>query len=254
MKQAARLTAIATCMLSVVSTGSSFAQEVVDEVSNWREQAVSFLTWRGTPLSLDADGSFEQTEKSSLCVRLNNYGCVKQGSDPWNGSDGRRDDKGHAAFDDPAFSIRAVVRDYCAKHRRGLRSASEIAAAYSPWCDTLGSVAVRGGWARSCNDDPRPPADFSGPVCKKPEGEPSAAQCASCNCPSRIAVRWLEGLPSADAPIGPADDLKLFDAQGQPDSDVLSVVLKNKIRIELGGFEPTAEIIERGIELAGSCR
>ena len=254
MRQPVILVALAACMLAVLRTGPSGAQEVVSEASNWREQAVQSLTWYGTPLSLDDTGGFEQTERTSLCVRLNNYGCVKQGSSPWNGSDGRRDDKGHAAFQDPTFSVRAVVRDYCSKHRRGLRSAAAIADAYSPWCDTLGSVAVKDGWARSCSDSPHPPADFAGPVCRKPEGEPSDAQCASCNCPSKIASDWLIGLASDDAPLGSADDLKLFDAQGQPNEDVLAVILKNKMRIELGGFVPTADVIERGIDLAGVCR
>jgi len=254
MKRAAILTAFAVCMLAALMAVPSAAQEVVSEAANWRDQALQSLTWRGTPLSLNTEGGFEQTERISLCVRFNNYGCVKQGSSPWDGSDGRRDDKGHAVFKDPAYSVRAVVRDYCSKHRRGLRSAADIAAAYSPWCDTLGSVAVKDQWARSCSDDPRPPADFAGPVCQKPEGEPSDAQCGSCNCPSRIASQWLNGLVIDDAQIRPADDLKLFDAQGQPNEAVLSIVLKNKMLIELGGFQPTTAVVERGIELAGVCR
>jgi hypothetical protein len=241
-------------MLAFPAVVPCAAQEVVSEAANWREQAVEWLTWRGTPLSLNAAGGFEQTERTSLCVRFNNYGCVKQGNSPWDGSDGRRDDKGHAVFQDPAYSVRAVVRDYCSKHRRGLRSAVDIAAAYSPWCDTLGSVAVKDGWARSCSDNPRPPADFAGPICQQPESEPSDEQCGSCNCPSRIASQWLNGLPIDAGQIRPTDDLQLFDVQGQPNKAVLAVVLKNKMLIELGGFQPTAAVIERGIELAGVCR
>lgn len=238
----------------LITSTSVLADEVVTEAKNWREQAVKSLTYKGKSLSLNRQGGFSETKKTPLCVRLNNYGCVKQGNDPWNGSGGKRDSKGHAVFEDPAYSIRAVVRDYCSKHRRGLRSAIALADAYSPWCDTLGSLAVYKGWGRSCDDLPNPPDEFPGPFCKEPEGEPSDNQCASCNCPSRLAKLWLDGIDIDETSHGPYDDLALFDTQGAPNREVLSTMLQNKMQIELGGFEPTDELIAIGISLAGECR
>jgi hypothetical protein len=229
---------------------TTHANEVVIEATNWEKQAIRSLTFKGERLTLNEMGGFIETEKKPLCVRLNNYGCVKQGNEPWDGSDGRRDSKGHAVFNDPTYSVRAVVRDYCTKHKSGIRSAVELANAYSPWCDTLGSIAVYKGWGRSCSDSPQPPSGFVGPICKRPDGEPTEKQCASCNCPNRLAKQWLIGLEQD----GNTPKLMLFDSNGKPNVVALTILLKNKIRIELGGFEPTDAVLERGISLAGTCR
>jgi hypothetical protein len=229
----------------------AIADSVVAQADNWLKQAAESLLYKGEPLTLNGQGGFNETAKKPLCVRLNNYGCVKQGRDPWNGSSGKRDSKGHAVFDDPAYSVRAVVRDYCSKHRRGVRSAVALANAYSPWCDTLGSLPVYKGWGRSCGDPPLPPANFDGPFCQDPNGEPSQEQCAACNCPSNIAKHWLKGLTGIDDPYA---NLELFDDQGVANPETLATLLRNKMRIELGGFVPTDEVLNNGISLAGDCR
>ena len=204
------------CLVSLPScTGPKYG--VLSEGPEWQQRAAESLTYMGTPLTLDDNGRFNETTKQPLCVRLNNYGCVKQGESPWNGSRGRRDSKGHAIFDDPTYSVRAVVRDYCSKHKRGVRKALDLADAYSPWCDTLGSVAVYKGWGRSCSDSPQPPAGFSGPLCRMPNGNPTESQCRSCNCPDRLAKQWLKGLERNGRPLEPSDDLLLFDSDGTPD-------------------------------------
>lgn len=228
-------------LLAPVST----SQEVVIEAANWKEQAAANLLRNGSPVSGDI-------QTAPLCVRLNNYGCVKQGGSPWSGSNGLRDSKGHAVFEDPAYSVRAVVRDYCSKHRQGVRDVLALAERYSPWCDTLGSRAVVNGWARSCTDNPKPPADFTGPSCKKPDGVPTAEQCGACNCPNQLAVEWLKGLPPEIAASG---ELTLFDGDGKPNVETFVVLLRNKMRRELGsGLEPTEEVLRKGIGLAGLCK
>lgn len=249
---------ISTAVYSIFIIGLcpvvSSAIEIATEAENWESQAVQSLTYKGKPLTLRDNGGFRETRKKPLCVRLNNYGCVKQGYDPWNGSGGRRDTKGHAVFNDPSFSIRAIVRDYCSKHKRGIRTAVELASVYSPWCDTLGSLPVYKGWGRSCSDSPKPPSGFSGPLCKEPKGEPTEAQCRSCNCPDQLATMWLYGFDRDGNAPSPYTDLKLFDANGKPDEASFSTLLINKIRIETGGFEPIDSVLKRGISLAGVCR
>lgn len=245
-----KLLAFLTLMLLAISS-TAYGDSIVSEADDWLNQAAVSLLYKGEPLTLNGEGGFNETFKVPLCVRLNNYGCVKQGGDPWNGSGGKRDSKGHAVFSEPAYSVRAVVRDYCSKHRRGLRSAVALANAYSPWCDTLGSLPVYKGWGRSCGDTPLPPSSFDGPLCQNPDGEPSPEQCAACNCPTKIAKHWLKGIDDVSDPYS---NLGLFDDQGNPNQETLAILLRNKMQIELGGFVPTEAVLNKGISLAGSCR
>ncbi|WP_372423154.1 hypothetical protein [Salinarimonas chemoclinalis] len=237
-----RIYILAAFLMPLFVTAS--VAQVMTEAPGWRQQAVDHLTKGGSAI-IESD----LTGSGLRCVRMNNYGCIMQPSgDTWNGSIGR-DSVGHAVFSSPEWSIRAVVRDYCSKHARGVRSALALSEAYSPWCDTLGTVGVRGNWGRSCRTGPQPPPDFGGPLCSRPaDGEPAPGQCASCNCPSRVAERLVAGLGmSVTEPLG------LFAEDGTPDADRLKSVLRNKMRVELGGFMPTDAVLDQGIDLHGPC-
>lgn len=219
--------------------------QVLTEAPNWRDSAQKSLLLNGRTVN-----ESELASGSLRCIKMNNYGCIMQpGSSTWNGSIGR-DSAGHAVFSSPEYSIRAIVLDYCSKHKRGARSAIEVAEIYTPWCDTLGTVGVRNGWGRTCTRGPRPPSNFSGPLCQKPaSGVPLTGQCTACNCPNSVAENMVAGLP-----INPNEPMNLFGQDGRPNVPVLQAVLLNKSRRELGRFSPTSSLLSRGIELAGICR
>lgn len=216
-----------------------------DTAPDWKKFGSEYLTYNGQALTFDA-ADLQRHQNRLRCVKMNNYGCVMGRS--WQGAAGN-DKAGHAIFQHPKWSVRAVVRDYCSKNRRGLRSAMQIAETYSPWCDTLGTVGVRNGWGRSCAGGPQPPTGFKGPLCAKPaNGTPAAGQCGSCNCPDGVA----RGM-AASVNVGINDNLALFGADGSPNVGNLVAVLGSKFRRETG-FAVNEGLIKEGIELAGQCR
>ena len=241
------------------ATASVHAQSCVKEDSGWRAEALRNLTRHGLPLTENGLKNHETLR----CIRMNNYVCMMHSSprDPWNGSGGRHDcalgGNGHAVFSEAKYSIRAMVRDLCSKHRgradrAPARSALAIVELRTPWCDTLGSVAERKGYGRTCAYGPTPSRrQWVGlERCEKPEnGRSGNAQCAACNCPDRVARRLVRGIG-----LSSMDDLALFDAQGRPNTRRLKRVLSNIVADETGGMRPTDALLEEGIRLAGLCK
>lgn len=214
------------------------------EARNWCSEARLALT--------NKDGSaISCATVSKRCVRMNNYWCQKHGGDAWKGTpkadgkDGRQDTEGHAVFASPKWSARAIAIDLRSKYRKGLVTAADIAAVYSPWCDTLGSKAVVQGHGRTCADGrAKPPVGFTGPLCKKPNaGNVSTAHCAAgCNCPPEVANALVQGLD-----IGINDDLLLFDQAGVP-GPRLARVLQN-LAVQEQGIYVKPSAIEAGLAL-----
>lgn len=238
------LAAILLICLCFVPTANALDRKT--EAENWVAKAVVSLQVDGRSISKEE----LESHRYLRCIRMNNYFCLMQSSesDPWKGSVGW-DSAGHAVFSDPKWSVRAIVRDYCSKHRRGLDTALEVAERYSPWCDTLGTVGVRGGWGRTCATGPKPPENFDGPLCEKPDnGKPLPGQCGSCNCPSSIAMAMVRGTDlSVDNPLG------LFDDDGAIVVPRMKEHLSNLAAQEIGGLRPTDSVLEAGIAEAGSC-
>jgi hypothetical protein len=232
--------------------GATSVLEPRAAASNWFEEAKKHLTKNKKAYS-DSD-----PKNASRCVLMNNYGCVMQNKskndptkdDPWENSIGQ-DWARHAIFSEAVYSVRAVVRDLCSKHKRDLTSAYKILEAYSPWCDTKGSYGVKDGWGRNCPEGKQPPDNFAGPKCKEPaQGERATdAQCAACNCPDRAATKVIAGtgVNSIHA------DLKLFGADKKPNVKVLIPFLQNHLSNETGGYLVSAALIEKGIALAKLC-
>lgn len=99
------------------------------------------LLYKNEPASLDLN-----TIKKSgyLCIRYNNYWCVKQSlqNGPWLGSTGQ-DYRDHAIFADPVYAARAVVRilkTYTTIHK--LDTVQKIMSRYAPSGDCIGSLGV----------------------------------------------------------------------------------------------------------------
>lgn len=237
-------TAAAALLLGGLPHGPRAETQASSEAANWCEQAERSLT--------DRDGKvIKCAAVSKRCVRMNNYWCQKHGSSPWRGTagaggkDGLRDVDGHAIFEAADWSARAIAIDLRAKYRRGLVSAVQIAAAHSPWCDTLGSKAVDSGSGsgRTCNDGrAAPPFGFTGPLCKAPATLPvSKTNCLpGCNCPPAIAEVLVLGT-SLDINA----DLALFDAAGKPLPN-LAVVIRN-LAIQEQGIYVRPAVVEAGI-------
>lgn len=238
---------IAGLLLSVPA-----AAQTVTKVKNWSDNAGSMLM-QGEAL-LGVDGA--KAHKYQRCIKLNNYVCMKQVPAIWNGSVGQDGDN-HTAFSHPKFSLRAKMRDLCSKKKRYQAvSALAVAERYSPWCDTLGSGAVRKGWAKSCEDGARPPENHAGPVCQKPEnGVPSDEQCRSCNCPDRIARQMVRGLTDRNGQaLSINADMELFGPDGQIITDRMKTVLSNQVYQEVGALRPTDALLAESLAIAGVCR
>ncbi|MCW5892929.1 MAG: peptidoglycan DD-metalloendopeptidase family protein [bacterium] len=77
-------------------------------------------------------------------IKNNNYLNVKNGPDPWmdaHGKPSRTDARGHAVFADPAYGVRAGLRQlrtYFVKHR--CRTVLAILSRWAPASDTIGSL------------------------------------------------------------------------------------------------------------------
>lgn len=238
--------AFAAAVVGCAMWGSSIAlaQEIA-VADNWCAEAERSLTDR-------AGGAITCGAVAKRCVRMNNYWCQKHGPTPWRGTmsddgkDGRRDVDGHAVFESVEWSARAITIDLRAKYRRGLVSAVQIAAAHSPWCDTLGSKAIVSGTGRSCKDGrATPPPNFNGPFCAEPKSPPvSAMNClAGCNCPPRIAETLVR-----DLQIDINADLKLFDAAGGALPNLV-VVIRN-LALQEQGIHVRTAVVNAGIAKA----
>jgi len=85
----------------------------------------------------------ELNEPGMVCVRFNNYWCIKSPMGKptyWNGQESQ-DSRGHAQFLHPKYAARAFVKlmhTYYFKHN--LRSATDIMNRYAPSTDTIGSI------------------------------------------------------------------------------------------------------------------
>lgn len=239
----------------------SIAQSCVKEDAGWAEEASRYLTKAGQQMSVAQINSHSYLR----CIKMKNYVCMYQVGGPgWNGSDGRHDctinSNGHAVFREAKFSIRAMVRDLCSKHKRGVRSAQEIVEVRTPWCDTNGSRKERGGYARTCNDG----ASYSDAMiakrgltrCERPEdGErPGGDYCNYCNCPD---LKKAENLIRGMEPYGITEitqALGLFEKDtGELNQDRLSIYISNIVFDEVGGLIPNPKLLSEGFDIAGSC-
>lgn len=217
----------------------------VAQAENWCAEAESSLS--------DASGKAIRCQAvAKRCVRMNNYWCQKHGDDPWMGtankvgSAGSRDVDGHAIFESAAWSARAIARDLRSKHQRNIRTALDLAEAYSPWCDTKGSKAVsKAGSGRTCRDGAQPPKYFKGPFCSAPsEQRGSSSTCTKgCNCPPEIAQALVR-----DLGIGIHDELNLFDKAGRPTLSLAKVI--RNLAIQEQGIHVRPSVIKRGIEMS----
>jgi hypothetical protein len=241
---------ITTCVIvgTLVSPAPSLAEQKI-AAANWCEEAKRYLTHKnGTPIDCNARSGLR-------CVMMNNYWCLKnKPNNPWKGTndgfggqDGRQDAAGHALFSSAEWAARAIAIDLKSKYMRGKKSAYDIAEEYSPWCDTLGSVPVRevGGikFGRTCGDrGKKPPADFSGSLCRPPtSSRGNSDDCLpGCNCPPRVARTLV-----TDLPVGIDDDLKLFDSAGNPLPN-LAVFIRN-LAFQENSVRVRKEVIEAGI-------
>lgn len=230
-------------MMFMINSLNYAEAKYATEADNWCTQAEKSLTTN--------DGnSITCMSVNKRCVKMNNYWCQKHSTSPWKGTpnhegkDGNRDAAGHAIFQSAEWSARAIAVDMRSKYMRGLTTAVQIAERHSPWCDTLGSVAVsRNGSGRTCKDgQAAPPLGFSGPLCKAPITQsPTKSDCIpGCNCPPEIATTLVNGLT-----IGINDDLNLFDKTGTPQPN-LNIILKN-LAIQEQGIYVRPIVIERGI-------
>lgn len=223
----------------------------VSEAADWRAEALASM--EVTEEELDAHTALR-------CIKLNNYTCLrlaKGASYNWNGQTGL-DYGRHIAFSKPEYSLRAQMRDYCSKKRRGVVSARDVKNANQPWCDTLGSHATYNGWGRTCNDGgKKPPATFDGPLCKRPDnGVPLPGQCSGCNCPDETgAESMIKGIEiEAGKPLSITADMGLFNTDGTVNKTRARQVLRNVVFKETGGMYPNDDVLERAFALVGTCK
>jgi hypothetical protein len=250
LRRAVLILALVASLATAAAAVAGRVKIVPPEGANWRQHAEKYLVVfrENRPFSLVRD-------TPTRCVKANNYGCLKQPAANWEGTpgpdgtngahDGADGNNGHAIFVHPKWSIVAGMRWFERRTSGGRerKSALELAEIYSPWCDTLGSVAVKAEasgrrWGRGCAGGAQPPAGFSGPRCGRPaSGSPTAAQCQACNCPTQAAKFWLRGTSH-----GINDKLVLFDAAGKPSSTLQSLI-SWKIGLETGQFQPSPALM-----------
>lgn len=195
-------------------------------VPGWEDAASANLLERQSGAAVN-DWSLRRNRNSLRCARLNNYFCIKNVG--WKGNVGE-DRAGHTAFSDPVWSARAAARDLRRKYERGNLSAVEIANAYAPWTDTVGSRRLREGEQ----------------ACTAPENPADQEHCAAqphCNCPPAYAAYMVEGTG-----LSISDDLKLLDARGEF-NPIIHQVLRNMSGHEVGFAYARASTISKGVRL-----
>ncbi|WP_157128700.1 hypothetical protein [Cupriavidus sp. USMAA2-4] len=248
---------IAAVLLLAPSLG--FTKEVT-EVANWCSEGKKYLLFDRPRNPGDACKVID-----SRCIRLNNYWCQKHTpGDPWEGAKDSdtnepiQDPGKHAAFDSPVWSARAIAIDLRSKYtgvsggkrkseKDRLTSAFQIIGAYSPWCDTVGSVTETKDKTvgRSCSDGNRPGPNFAGRLCKAPTANETDPQncIPGCNCPPTAARTLIQGLPGKTI----TDDLELFDKRGKPLPN-LAIVIRN-LAWQEHKRRVSDELVRRGIAL-----
>jgi len=239
------VTAITITLLLFVGSASADRYRVQENAPDWCGMAAKYLEPVGNrpAFKCAADGSMIEG-KRSLCIRLNNYGCLWQRRATWPGTDikpgndgahdGRGGSNGHSVFRDPVYSLAAKFHWFAIKRDK---SALALAETYLPWCDTLGSVPRKGKFYRSCKLKPSQRL-ASRSYCEKPvHGRPRLGQCSSCNCPSVLAEKWVAG-----SAFGVRDQLPLVSANGLPSDLLVEIALRNSVN-ELGGYRPNARAV-----------
>jgi len=239
------ITAVLFTLMLFAGSASADRYRVEGNAPNWCEMAATYLEPVGNrpAFKCAADGSMV-TGKRSLCIRLNNYGCMWQRAGTWPGTDikqgndgahdGRGENNGHSVFRDPIYSLAAKFHWFAIKLDTSALTLAEI---YLPWCDTLGSKPRKGNFYRSCDLKPSQ-RQTSRNYCAKPRnGQPTSKQCSSCNCPSVLAAKWIEG-----SGFSVQDQLPLLDAEGQPSDLLVEIALRNSVN-ELGGYRPNQRAV-----------
>lgn len=236
---------IAFALALCVGTASADRYRVQGNAPNWCEMAATYLEPVGNrPVFKCSENGSMIDGKRSLCIRLNNYGCIWQRAATWPGTDikpgndgahdGRGGSNGHSVFRNPVYALAAKFHWFAIKRDTSALALAEI---YLPWCDTLGSMDTRGGFYRSCRlqaGQRRSSRNY----CERPaNGRPTSGQCASCNCPSVLAAKWVEGTG-----FEVRDQLPLVDADGQPSDLLVEIALRNSVN-ELGGYRPNARAV-----------
>lgn len=157
----------------------------------------------------------ELNSPGMLCIRFNNYWCMK--SVGWEGEVGK-DARGHAIFNDPVFSARAVARQFRTWwFRDGKRTAFQIMSTYAPPDDCVGSV----GKPPNCKYGPNPTEIY--------------------------AARVAESIRK-----GPNDSLDLFDASGKLNRSLAIPFFQAIASFELTEkYKVSPELIALGIDRAG---
>jgi hypothetical protein len=224
---------------------------VPPDAPNWCKNAKRYLTPTGSRQPIDC----QKPNKVPLCIKLNNYGCLWQptragweGTDIVKGNNGAHDNRGmranepinngHSVFVHPKWSISAKFRWFYARAKN--RSFLKLAERYLPWCDTQGSSKVKNGWHNSCGLEASQFVKGKN-YCRKPKsGNPSRAQCNSCNCPNEVSAKWTKGTG-----LSIHDPAVLFDRNGIPNDLMMNLTLSNSTN-ELGGYQPNPKIMKEG--------
>lgn len=160
----------------------------------------------------------ELARPGRLCIRYNNYWCIK--SSGWRGEVGQ-DDRNHAIFEGPEYGARAffrVMRTY--RFRHGLRSTYEIFNRYAPSDDCIGSL-------------PR---------------DPETGLCPN----NAINPTYQYALSVAEAlGVGVDDDINLFDDEERVDRGVAHRLARAVLKFEVGKrHDVTDELLDEGLRLA----
>ena len=162
--------------------------------------------------------SDQLNQPGMLCIRHNNYWCIKAVG--WNGEIGQ-DDRNHAIFSEAKFGARAffrLMRNY--RFRHDLKTTREIFGRYAPFTDCIGSLP-RNPETGECPNGPNPTLQYATTV-------------------------------AASMGVGIDDDIGLFDVEEKIDRDKAHTLARAVAQFELGSrFDVTPALLDQGIELAG---
>lgn len=192
-------------MTLVLFSNLAFAQEglLVRKDGNW----------------VTANFSTDELKKPGrLCIRYNNYWCLKSAS--WQGETGA-DSRGHAKFESAVYGARAffiTMRSY--RFRHGLRSSYAIFNRYAPASDCVGSL----------------------------KRDSETGKCPLGENPSLLYAKKVAEALGLDV----NDDIKLFDDERRMDVTVAKTLARAVLQFELGkSFNVSDELLIQGIEAAG---